>query len=100
LRYPWPGNVRELQNAVEHAVVLATGTRIDAADLPEEVRQPSAARLSPDVTRPLAEMERDYILAVLAANGGNQRKTAEQLQIGTATLYRRLRAYGVNTSRQ
>jgi two-component system, NtrC family, response regulator HydG len=100
LRYPWPGNVRELQNAVEHAVVLATGTRIDAADLPEEVRQPSTARLSPHVTRPLAEMERDYILAVLAANGGNQRKTAEQLQIGTATLYRRLRAYGVNTSRQ
>jgi transcriptional regulator with PAS, ATPase and Fis domain len=38
LRYSWPGNVRELQNAIEHAIVLADGPRVDAGDLPEEVR--------------------------------------------------------------
>ena len=95
LRYPWPGNVRELQNAVEHAIVLAQGPRIDVQDLPEEVRSRSARHFSLDLTRSLAEVERDYILAVLEANGGNQKKTAEQLEIGTATLYRRLRAYGL-----
>ena len=97
LRYPWPGNVRELQNAVEHAVVLADGPKIDTTDLPEEVRLRSTHRLSLDTTRTLAEVERDYILAVLEANGGNQAKTAERLKIGTATLYRRLRAYGIDS---
>ncbi len=32
--YPWKGNIRELKNVVERAVLLSTGTRIDAADLP------------------------------------------------------------------
>ena len=95
LRYPWPGNVRELQNAVEHAVVLAAGPRIDASDLPEEVRLRLPHRLSSDMSRSLEDVERDYILAVLEANGGNQKKTAQQLKIGSATLYRRLRAYGI-----
>ena len=95
LRYPWPGNVRELQNAIEHAVVLAQGPRIDAHDLPEEVRSRNVHRLSLDTSRTLAELERDYILAVLEANHGNQKRTAEQLGIGTATLYRRLRSYGL-----
>jgi transcriptional regulator with GAF, ATPase, and Fis domain len=31
--YHWPGNVRELENAIERAVVLATGTVIDAASI-------------------------------------------------------------------
>jgi DNA-binding NtrC family response regulator len=99
LRYPWPGNVRELQNAVEHAVVLTTGPKIDASDLPEEIRLRSPHRVSLDLTRTLAELERDYILAVLEANGGNQKRTAAQLKIGSATLYRRLRAYGIEAGK-
>ncbi|MEO8215585.1 MAG: sigma 54-interacting transcriptional regulator [Acidobacteriota bacterium] len=97
LRYPWPGNVRELQNAVEHAVVLASDARVDAQDLPEEVRMRSVHRRSMDLTRTLADVERDYILAVLDMNEGNLKKTAQHLRIGSATLYRRLRAYGIGT---
>jgi transcriptional regulator with PAS, ATPase and Fis domain len=93
-RYPWPGNVRELENAIERAVVLAPGARIDAGDLPEDVRQALPTAYSPTGARPLAEIEKDYILAVLKANGGNQARTASQLQIGTATLYRKLKQYG------
>ena len=37
LRYRWPGNVRELENAIEHAVIMAAGSRIDVGDLPEEL---------------------------------------------------------------
>lgn len=44
--------------------------------------------------RPLEVVEREYILAALALNRGNQTRTAEQLQIGTATLYRKLKSYG------
>ena len=53
------------------------------------VPRPSSA----DLTLPLDEVERRYILAVLEANEGNRKKTAEPLGIGEATLYRKLRAY-------
>jgi two-component system, NtrC family, response regulator HydG len=44
------------------------------------------------------EVEKDHILAALALNGGNQTRTAEQLGIGSATLYRKLKSYGLIAS--
>ena len=96
LRYHWPGNVRELENAMERAVALASGNRVELGDLPEELRDllPSPLAFRGTV-RPLDEVEKDYILAALDHNGGNQTRTAEQLQIGTATLYRKLKRYNM-----
>jgi two-component system response regulator HydG len=101
LRYPWPGNVRELENAMERAVALARGSRVERDDLPEEVRQafPSIV-IAAGKVRALAQIEKDYILAALQVNGGNQTRTAAQLQIGLATLYRRLKLYGRTRRRQ
>jgi DNA-binding NtrC family response regulator len=96
LRYHWPGNVRELENAMERAVALTLGNRVQLVDLPEEVRQ---AFPSPVATkgalRSLEQIEKDYIIAALRVNGGNQTHTAEQLEIGSATLYRKLKRYGM-----
>jgi hypothetical protein len=96
LRYEWPGNVRELENAMERAVALARGNRVELEDLPEEIRHafpmPVATR---GTVRPLDEVEKDYILAALEVNGGNQTHTAAQLRIGAATLYRKLKSYGL-----
>ena len=92
-RYPWPGNVRELENALERAVALIDGTRIEATDLPEDVRAGATLRPASVPGRSLADLEKEAILAALAANGGNQARTAAQLGIGTATLYRKLRAW-------
>jgi two-component system response regulator HydG len=95
LRYSWPGNVRELENAIERAVVLATSTRVDVADLPQELETaPDTASTGADHVRSLADVERDHILAVLRASGGNRAKAAAQLGVGTATLYRKLKEYG------
>ncbi len=96
LRYQWPGNVRELENTMERAVALARGSRVEFEDLPEEIRQafPTPVATQGKV-RPLEEIERDYILAALELNGGNQTHTAEQLHIGSATLYRKLKSYGL-----
>ena len=95
LRYDWPGNVRELENAMERAVALARGTRVELEDLPEEVRIATpTVQLSAGV-RSLADVEKDHILAALELNEGNQTRTAAQLGIGTATLYRRLKSYGL-----
>jgi two-component system response regulator HydG len=96
LRYDWPGNVRELENAMERAVALARGRRVDLEDLPEEIRQAFPKPVvSAGTVQPLREMEREYILAVLEMNAGNQTRSAEQLRIGSATLYRKLKKYGV-----
>jgi DNA-binding NtrC family response regulator len=96
LRYGWPGNVRELENALERALVVMRGDKVDADDLPEEVRQalPDPAVVAPGAVRTLEDVERDYVLAVLDQNGGHRGNTADQLAIGTATLYRKLKQWG------
>ncbi len=100
LRHTWPGNVRELENAMERAVALARGARVEFEDLPEEIRQAFApAVATPGAVRPLEEIERDYILAALALNGGNQTHTAQLLKIGSATMSRKLKRYGVRARR-
>ena len=94
LRYDWPGNVRELENAMERAVALGTGNRVDLDDLAEEIRHAFPIPvLSGARVQPLRDIEKEYILAVLKHNGGNQTRTAEQLRIGSATLYRKLKSW-------
>jgi two-component system response regulator HydG len=99
LRYPWPGNVRELENVVERACALATGELIDVDDLPDEVRHHHALVITSQHVRPLREIEREYILAALELNHGSRTLTAEQLQIGLATLRRKLNSYGIRDRR-
>lgn len=100
LRYDWPGNVRELENAMERAIAIGRVNLVDFDDLPEEVRQAVAAPTLTGPVRELAEIEKDYILAVLDVNGGNQARTARDLRIGTATLYRKLKGYGLEKEMQ
>ena len=96
MRYAWPGNVRELENAVERAVALARGSRVELEDLPEEVRQAFPRPVATKGTvRPLEQVEKEYILATLELNQGNQTHAAAQLRIGSATLYRKLKSYGL-----
>ena len=94
LRYDWPGNVRELENAIERAVALASGNRVDVMDLPEDIRSISPKPvLNGSLVQPLWQIEKEYILAVLERNNGNQTQSAKQLQIGSATLYRKLKQF-------
>jgi transcriptional regulator with PAS, ATPase and Fis domain len=95
LDYAWPGNVRELENAMERAVALGESARIELRDLPQEVRHPTIPPPpgGPD-KRSLHEVEKAHILASLEKNGGNQARTSAQLEIGSATLYRKLKSYG------
>ncbi|HWI20137.1 MAG TPA: sigma-54-dependent Fis family transcriptional regulator [Vicinamibacterales bacterium] len=88
-KWSWPGNVRELQNVIERAIVLARGNRIEIDDLPEEVRRLDAG--TTNERRSLADVERDHIQRVLDSVGGNKTKAAAILQIGQATLFRKLK---------
>jgi two-component system response regulator HydG len=111
VRHAWPGNVRELGNAVEHAVALARGEEIEPEHLPEDVIAPAPAMLHRGVAgatgaasalathATLAEVEREHILRVLDACGGNQLEAARQLGIGRNTLWRKLRVYAAPAAR-
>jgi len=108
LNHDWPGNVRELRNAMERAVVLATGSEIEPKVLPEEIRNNKGRAASPlEVAQyprteepspitPLREMERAAIIEALSRLGNNVTKTAKQLGISKATLFRKLKEYGIS----
>jgi len=95
----WPGNVRELENAIERAVVLASGDRLTVDDVrppPGASAPPPALVLAPgDAPLTLDELERRHILAVLAACEGGKTKAAALLGINRTTLWKKLRQYGL-----
>ncbi|NOZ56751.1 MAG: sigma-54-dependent Fis family transcriptional regulator, partial [Calditrichaeota bacterium] len=98
LRYRWPGNVRELENAIEHAVVLAVGHSILPEDLPQEIRTsatPAETTAAPEHWPTLEEVERQHIVQTLEAFGWNLALVTKKLGISRATLWRKMKAYGL-----
>ena len=89
----WEGNVRELENIVERAVLMTTGTHLDAASFQfmqdEEPVKPQAINR----TLTIREMEKQLILETLQKQGGNRTRTAEILAISIRTLRNKLNEY-------
>ena len=89
LDYDWPGNVRELRNALEAALIRASGRILRVDDLPPELRDASPTAPSS------ASDEAERIRAALEQTDGNRTEAAELLGISRATLYRRLDEYDI-----
>jgi two-component system NtrC family response regulator len=99
--YTWPGNVRELENAIERIVLLAKGSEITPADLPDFLRSDAAAAESaslplPDQGVSLEAFEKQMILQALKRCGGNQTRAARYLSMSRRTLAYRLEKHGVH----
>jgi DNA-binding NtrC family response regulator len=94
--YSWPGNVRELKNVVHRAYILSTDT-LDIEECISDLstRKPTVHEgyLNFFVGTPLADAQREIILATLKHYSGNKRLTAETLGISLKTLYNRLKEY-------
>jgi DNA-binding NtrC family response regulator/methyl-accepting chemotaxis protein len=94
LDHTWPGNVRELENTVEHATVLAKGTRIEASDLPAMLY--SAASTIQATKQPtLVENEIKLLQEVLEECDWNKKQAAKLLGISRSTLYDKLKKYQI-----
>jgi len=92
LGYRWPGNVRELENAVERAMVVGRGAALEARDLPVSAVDGAADE---PLARSLAALEKDHIARVLNDCEGNVTRAARVLDIDRATLYNKLKRYGL-----
>ncbi|EFK07197.1 sigma-54 interaction domain protein [delta proteobacterium NaphS2] len=95
--YPFPGNVRELENILERAVALCREEVIQVRDLPPdlaEVELYSYQRPAGDLLN-LAKLERDYIRHILSITGGVRTRAAEILGIDRASLWRKMKKYGL-----
>jgi DNA-binding NtrC family response regulator len=94
LQHPWPGNVRELEHAIERAVLLAEGSRVQVGDL-GLARATEGVHALESLT--LDEAEAHLIRRALERNAGNVSQAATELGVSRSALYRRLQRYGLGT---
>jgi two-component system repressor protein LuxO len=111
ISYPWHGNVRELENVIENAVVLNNDTAVALSHLAEPIRDyeppEGAADIEVSIERvrdedndevlPMAEVEKRAVEHALRACNGNVPAAAKKLQIGQATIYRKIKLYNIQT---
>ena len=105
MRYAWPGNVRELKNFTERMMIMHPGMEVGPGDLPPEFGDRGASALERgdaavppgpvDLKEAKALLEARIIEAKLAEYGGNVSKVAESLGLERSSLYRKLKAYGL-----
>lgn len=107
VNYDWPGNVRELENVIERVVVLYNDSQVKVKYLPPALQQKSSPHKGEQTARvsniimegqkviPLELVEKYAIEAALQKCVGNVTEAAKQLKIGQATLYRKIRQYGL-----
>ncbi|SDT59531.1 DNA-binding transcriptional response regulator, NtrC family, contains REC, AAA-type ATPase, and a Fis-type DNA-binding domains [Mucilaginibacter mallensis] len=93
--YNWPGNVRELKNIIERAVILCDTHELDASLLPYEFDSAPAKSNGNLSAFDLSSVEKLHIQRVLNHTQSNRAEAARLLNIGIATLYRKLKEYGL-----
>ncbi|MCY7377273.1 MAG: sigma 54-interacting transcriptional regulator [Pyrinomonadaceae bacterium] len=112
VNYEWHGNVRELENAIERAVIIASGRQIELDDLPEAISQRASASfaqakqerlrassegraisLEMEFPATMEEIEKQAIELALDYAGGDKSRASRLLNIGRKTLYRKLEQY-------
>jgi len=105
--HDWPGNVRELENIIERVVVLFNDSRVKLQHLPQAMQrirshagpgalpEPSMAPLDGQRIIPLELVEKYAIEVALKRCLGNVSEAARKLKIGQATLYRKIKQYGL-----
>ncbi len=92
--HDFPGNVRELQYILERSVIMSDGLELLSEDLVFSSIERTITSSIQQITN-LDDVEKSTILKVLEKNKGNISKSAKDLGITRAALYRRLDKYGL-----
>ncbi|HEU4576373.1 MAG TPA: sigma-54 dependent transcriptional regulator [Chitinophagaceae bacterium] len=94
-QHDWKGNIRELKNIIERAVILAEGTSLTPDQLPFDLPEQSAEKVT---SLKLSDIEKSHIRKVMQYTNQNKTRAAELLGIGLTTLYRKLEEYNLHTN--
>ncbi len=107
IQYGWPGNVRELENAIERAIAVTDGPRIELEALPIEVSSVLRPRITRGTESQLSYREvvdlardrasREYLIALMQELGGNVTEAARRAGMERESLHRLLKRYGVRS---
>ena len=102
--HKWPGNVRELENAVEHAFVLRDRGRIDADDLPIEIRRPADERICSEVTagaapKPRPKVAKAILLDLLEECDWNKAEVGRRLALSRTAVWKYMKKYDIPLQR-
>lgn len=95
----WKGNIRELRNIIERSVILEDSQELSISSLPFDMQQVSTAEPSTDKTLSafsMASAEKLHIQKILNYTNGNKAEAARLLEIGIATLYRKIEEYKIS----
>lgn len=90
-QYSWKGNIRELKNVIERAIFLRDDDQIEPQHLPYDIQESNSS----DPGLSLAAVEAQHIRRILQSTNWNKTQAAKLLQIGLATLYRKMQDYEI-----
>ena len=90
MRLPWMGNVEQLRQVLSRVVQQRRSGTIELDDLPPGCKASSRRQLSQ-----MEALERDAIVNALIANAGSKVNAANDLGMSRATIYRKIRDYGI-----
>ena len=100
-QHNWQGNVRELENMIESAVIFSHGEDIRISDLPEDItgeaKQLEVEPSKLSLNDALEKFEEYLISKTLSLNNGNRDKTAVDLNVCRATLFNKIKKYGLTS---
>lgn len=98
--HQWKGNIRELRNVIERSVILTDSSELSIDSLPVDIlakqEQSEFSQNKIMSAFSMASAERMQIQKILKHTNGNKAEAARLLEIGIATLYRKIEEYSIS----
>ncbi len=95
MEHDFPGNVRELENVIERAFALCRGNMIEMHHLPADLRPDEVKMGEHGSATTLDSMEKIMITEALRRCQGNKKQAARELGVNASTIYRKIKALGI-----
>ncbi len=93
--YSWPGNIRQLKNVIEACITIETEKQISLTTLAQFIETDETSVDSDEYNKALAHFEIDYLRQLLSSVDGNIEEAAKKASMNMATIYRKLKKYGL-----
>ena len=93
--YSWPGNIRQLKNVIEACMTIETDEKISLKTLSQFIETDNPSHHDDDYNHALARFEIDYLRQLISSVDGNIEEAAKKANMNMATIYRKMKKYGL-----